>query len=148
MKKIIDTLEHWYYWYIRPLRHVPSDIRYGIKNIYYYIKVIWKQRDFDHSYTEQLWLVNFKRKYKHYTSDKCVQYVGMEKDIQGLKICIDILERRDAGWYTNQWYDNPKREHPDHDIRKAHLELAYKTEERDWKIFCDILNKYFLRWWD
>lgn len=148
MKNIKDTLEHWYYWYIKPISYWPKEVKRGVGNLVYYFKVIWKQRDFDHGYIEELWLAKFKRQYKHYLSDKVVGYVGMKKDVQGLKICIDILERRRSDWYTNQWYDNPKREDPSQDVRSELLTLTFNTEARDWKIFCDILNKYFPKWWD
>lgn len=148
MNIIIDTLDSWYHWYIKPIKYWPSDIKRGIKNLIYYFPVIWKQRDFDHGYIEELILYKFRRQYAHYTSPECVEYVGMEKDIQALKICIDILERRNIDWYTSQWYDNPKRESPDDDIRKNHLLLTYSLETRDWKIFCNIMEKYFPRWWD
>jgi len=135
----------WYYWYIKPIKYWPNNVIQGISNLIYYFGVIWKQRDFDHGYIEDLLLKKFKRQYNHYLSEKCMQYIDIEKDIQSLKICIDILERRRSDWYCSSWFDHPQRDTENLEERQ----LILKTiENRDWSIFCKILDKYFNSWWD
>ena len=137
-----------------------KNVRRGIENLIYYFPVIWKDRNWDHSYHEYLMLAKLKKHYKYYTSGKVIgAYEGMNKDIKAMRICIKILERREIGWYTSCWYSKysykeesifgeSKLTEEEQTDNYRLLKISHEVEARDWNIFCDIYKKYFNFWWD
>lgn len=147
------------------------DLERGISNLIYYFKVIWKQRDWDHAYMEELLLTKLERWYKRYSGNIQLPYEGIEKDLQAMRICINILKRRRDSWYTDVWHSKYAYKE-DYVFEPIPDKLGYcemksiglteeekekstewlhkcnKVEKRDWEIFCDILKKYGERWWD
>jgi len=132
----------------------------GISNLLYYFQIIWKDRQYDHSFIEELQLAKFKKIYKHYTEKKefIMELVGMEKTlIQPLKICINILERRKNDWYTHVWYEQNYEESKDwcnseakykSDNLNRGLKAFQNSENRDWNNLNEIIKKYQNYWWD
>lgn len=144
---------------------------YGIRNVVHYLPVIWKDRDWDHGYLEDILYAKYTKWYKRFSQpDLYSAYVGMEKDVQAMRILLTILERRRTNWYTNQWYNKYAYKEKfvfspieDSDYSELTTEgltseesnkssdllvLMDNIEERDWKIFCRILEKYHARMWD
>lgn len=143
----------------------------SLYNLFYYFKTIWNDRDWDHMYIEELHLKKFKKAYKFRTTSKyCMRCEGQEKYDQALRICINILERRQKDWYTEVWYewegkyidyewiDVPGSKLVELKSHKNPKNLAgyvedyrdktQSVEERDWKNYCEIIKKYQRHWWD
>jgi hypothetical protein len=90
---------------MKQLRIFFKELNRSLHNLKYYFKVIWEDRQWDHQYMEDLMLAKFEKWYKVYSSDNVpFPYEGIEKDVQAMRICINILKRRKEGWYTNVWY--------------------------------------------
>lgn len=89
-------------WWKHEAQFYHKDLSTGIKNLAYYFKTIWKDRDYDHSYIEKLLLKKYKRQYARTT--KLNRFESSEKTAQALRILIFILERRKNGWYTDSWH--------------------------------------------
>ncbi len=141
----------------------------GISNLYYYFKVIWKDQNFDYSFIDSLLLAKLKRT-KDYL-DKNIYYSMDKKVIQSLKICIDILERKEKDFYYNTFVgliDNPMPFEEmfikDEDSKNYLLnpkwtvslnmpyynelkEKAESIEKRDNILFNNIYLKYREEWW-
>lgn len=147
------------------------DLKTGISNLIYYFKVIWNDRQWDHVYLENLMLAKLERWYKRYSGNIQLPYEGVEKDLQAMRICINILKRRQSSWYTDVWHskyaykeeitfeqipDNPEYSEmkstglteEEKEKSSEWLQKCNKVEKRDWNIYCDILKKYGERWWD
>lgn len=129
---------------MRKIRIFIRDFRIGIKNLIKWFPVIWKDKDWDHEYFEDIILFKLQNMYNRFISDECpVNWEASEESIKALKalrIAITILQRKTSGFYINTWYDLPATD-------KAIFDLE-SWEERDWKIFCSILEKYEAWWWD
>ena len=141
----------------------------GISNLYYYFKVIWKDQNFDYSFIDSLLLAKLKRT-KDYL-DKNIYYSMDKKVIQSLKICIDILERKEKDFYYNTFVDLINNPMPFEEMfikdenSKNYLlnpkwtvslnmpyynELKEKAEsikKRDNILFNNIYLKYREEWW-
>lgn len=124
-----------------------QNIRYfinSIKNLIKWLPIIWKDRDWDHAYVEDILLFKLNNMYKRFSNPDST-YVDWETDstseaLKALKLCIQILERRRDNYYTEYWWS---RGQTDED-----LILSAQLEERDWKLFCLMMEKYFNYWWD
>jgi len=99
----------------------------SMSNLIYYFKVIWGDRQWDYMYIENILLKKYKRMYKSFYRNDT--HENTKKYAQALRICIMILHRREQCWYMEVPYDSA-------------------VEDRDWKIYCRIIEKYHEKWWD
>jgi hypothetical protein len=143
-----------------------------IRNVFYYLPAIWKGFDFDHGYLEELMYLKMKKMIKRLTYDSEFIFIDEKKCVKSLRIALKILERRRTGWYlnlTSSYSSKLKFEYkeiediediednyslhltgltPEEDRKYSEsIAQAWRTEQRDWKIFCDIMSKYFNTWW-
>ena len=117
------------------------ELKRSVYNLFYYFNVIWNDRDWDHAYMHRLQLKKFKKAYKFRTeSPYCMRCVGQEKQDQALRICINILEREINNWYTDVWWIHSNN-------CTKHFSMS-PVEERDWKVYCKLIEKYQPTWWD
>ena len=152
-------------------------IKYGIPNLIYYLKVIWEDRDFDHSYIEKILLMKYKKQYKRLNEKD--RFVDSKKYNKALKLCITILDRRQSCWYDDTYFylidtdlkfipvpkDLEKNLGEDYEEDSSMLdpnwdissnmslynkksEEARLVEERDWKLYCKLVEMYHRNWWD
>lgn len=111
----------------------------SISNLIYYFDVVWNDRDWDHEYIHCILLKKLKKTLKRYSESEYV--MNQEKEItQPLRICVEILEREDKGFY----YNNPDFLNRDKD-GNTYIHLC---EERDNTILYSLLGTYVRYWWD
>lgn len=76
-----------------------------------WIPILWKDRDFDHSYLITILRYKLERMYKFLTGKQAMAKHN-KKEIQALRICIEILKRKENDFYFNTFVyliDNPAR---------------------------------------
>lgn len=143
----------------------------SISNLFSYFKVIWNDRQWDMAYIEYILLVKYKLMYKHMCSDNCMKSVDQEEYKQALRICINILERRRNDFYIDIWdynygrfseiewsdheeegilvkYEKKDKIHGNEDYTGGPTAYQRIIEERDWKTYCKLVEKYHNHWWD
>ena len=59
---------------------------------------------------------------------------------KALKLSIQILERRRDNYYTDYWWNRGQED--------KDLMISSQLEQRDWKLFCRLMEKYLEYWWD
>ena len=114
------------------------------KNLIKWFPIIWNDRDWDSVYIEEMLLFKLNNMYKRF-SDPNATYVDWDTEhakpaLKALNICVKILERRRDNYYTDYWWSRDQT-HED-------LILSSQLEQRDWKLFCRLMEKYFDYWWD
>ena len=120
------------------IKWIFQDLKYGFKNLFAYFSVIWKDRNWDFGYTENLLIIKYKQLYKCLYSDEYLVPVDRDTYVKALKIAINILERRRDSFYTEIWNSEDT----------THIRIIYEIENRDWNIYCDIVKKYHNHWWN
>jgi hypothetical protein len=141
-----------------------------IANIFYYLPAIWKSFDWDYSYLEELMYLKMKKMHKRLEKDAKELFRDEANTVKSLKLALKILERRRTYWYsglTEKYHKNMSNEfipvefegeecfewiikHSSKEEEEQYHEAiraGNKTEKRDWKIFCQIMEKYFHTWW-
>ena len=122
-------------------------IRYfknSIKNLIKWFPIIWNDRDWDSVYIEEMLLFKLNNMYKRFSNPDAT-YVDWNSKyakpaLKALKICVIILERRQDNYYTDYWWN---RGQEDRDLM-----ISSQLEQRDWKLFCRLMEKYSDYWWD
>jgi hypothetical protein len=114
----------------------------GFKNLYYYLPIIWYDRDDDFCYTQELLLKKLKKQYKFLQKELHTDY---KKQLQALRICILILERDLNYYYCNFYFDRIKT---DKNNSEKYANECLMLEKRDMKWFSNIYSKHFYSWWN
>ena len=131
-------------WFYKNIGYRFKYIYNSIKNLIKWFPIIWRDRDWDHAYIEDMLLFKLNNMYKRF-SDPNTTYVDWDSKhakpaLKALNLCVKILERRRDNWYTNYWWDRGQT--------NEDLHLSTQLEQRDWRIFCQLMEKYFAYWWD
>ena len=119
-------------------------IRYiitSISNLFYYFKVVWNDRDWDHAYIDYLLETKLKKVLKRY--QKKNYFVGQDKVIQQLRICLEILKRSRESFYIKTWKLSDLKNKYNNKVINAD-----RCEERDIRNLFKIMEKYYQTWWD
>ena len=118
-----------------------STIR-GIKNLWRWFPIVWRDRDFDNYYVEIMLYEKLRNTYNFFISKDSItnwEVPEQEQSLKALKICITILDRRLNDFYVGTCSGEVS-------INKA--ELAYQIELRDQNLLGKLLGKYLSYWWD
>jgi hypothetical protein len=139
----------------------------GLRNLIYYFRVVWNDRDWDHLYIEYILLAKYRKHHARMVAED--RFENQELYNKAMLICINILQRRRDDWYTEMWHDR-EGQYMDFDFIDSHMpgykkldikrntetgfpdrywaEMRNSIEERDWRVYCRIVEKYHNHWWD
>lgn len=131
MNNLLTNIKGYYYSFIK-----------GIKNLWFWIPIIWGDRDWDHAYIENILYHKLVNTYNFLISDDAVSNWDVpeqDKAIRSLRICITILERRRQNFYVDLCAN----------VYEEHIvKLSFEIEQRDEKLLGQLIGKYLSHWWD
>jgi len=143
------------------------DLWEGLRNLAYYFRIIWRDRDWDWSFLLALLKRKLERSARYFASEGCWVQDGPEIS-QQMRVCLKLIGRigEDQYWraadrrYRCRYGPAPKAqvtdnifhtEWPSEECRCYWLECR-KDAERIWRLDCDrlfgIMAKHLLEWWD
>ena len=97
-----------YYKVLRFIKHLPYNIRYGIKNLIKWFPVVWKDRDWDQIYLYKS--LHFKLKNMEHLHRTNAHYIGSEKEAHNIRVCKLLLERLiDDVYYDKVFMQHDKK---------------------------------------
>lgn len=142
---------------IRLLKHLYWDIQRVIR----WIPVIWKNKEFDHSYFLQILSFKFKLMEEFYSSKYAIS-VDSEKCAEEIHICKLLCDRLIADNYHDmlgreiRMYPNDKgvlqfetlNEGCQFGISKDWQHYESYMQNQDLRYLCEILQKHLFSWWD
>ena len=122
-------------------------IRYfinSVKNLIKWFPIIWNDRDWDSVYIEEMLLFKLNNMYKRFSNPNATYVDWNSKHakpaLKALKLSVQILERRRDNYYTDYWWNRGQED--------KDLMISSQLEQRDWKLFCKLMEKYSDYWWD
>ena len=133
--RILDRTETKYY-----------NLKYGIQNLWMWLPVIWKDRDWDWDYLTEIMRFKIGR-----MADKCEKYsyhLHKDKDVKQMRTVSELLRRM----HEEPYYDNADaRVGGDRDIRikgksvwAQHIQMQ---ENQDMAYFLKMMSKMRCWWW-
>jgi len=164
--RMIDKIETWWY-----------DLKYGIENVFHWVPVIWKDRNWDHYFIyvilrHKLRLMEIQiREYGHHTNS--------DRDADNIKVCVNLLDRLIADEYHEMAFKDHDRKwgepdfrwekyKDDSDLVELHIDRDKVTNEKeqerkefrrastheanlreqDLDMLFKNIRKYIQTWWD
>lgn len=153
-------------------------MRIGIKNIFYYLPFIFKDRDYDDHFLYEMLYAKLNKMSKYYESGGTMPFVGWEREARYIKICKELAYR-----LSNRDYDSnadlriPKEHQIDyenmnifnmfvdsdtlgfkvfkHDTTKEQDywilksgKIAQDVQKNDKEYLFKLMNKHSNKWWD
>lgn len=108
-KKVLNSIEGWWKF---EARYYLKDFKIGIKNIWYWFPLIWKDRNWDHIFILDLLSHKIKSQSK-YIGERGI-YVGAERDAEIMMTCVRLIESIKEDFYgmeytayekTKNWFE-------------------------------------------
>lgn len=84
-------------------KYIPRDIWEGIKNIFKWLPIIWKDRDWDHAYI--MYALRFKINNIANYIEKWDRYIGCERDVERMRLCVKLMDKLEEDFYELEYQD-------------------------------------------
>lgn len=92
-----------YRWFRWDAKHFHRDVAQGFKNLWRWFPIVWKDRDWDdHFIFEPL---KFKIKNTADCFEKNQRFVGWEREVFYMRICVKLIERIQTEYYQCEYFD-------------------------------------------
>ena len=127
----------------------------GIRNLIRWFPVVWKDRNWDHSYIYDV------LRFKLNNTEHCIRngsHISAGKDADRIKICVNLLDRLrndvyfdmiygdwDGGGSLSDINNRTKEEREDFNRRYKHEDYMIK---QDIDMLFDIMKKNIQKWWE
>lgn len=90
-------------WWKYDGRYYPKNFWQGIKNLWRWKSVIWKDRDWDHDYIYEI--LAFKLKNQADCLSKTEYSNKNKRDVEIIRTCVRLIEKQQSGWYDSEYID-------------------------------------------
>ena len=105
----------------------------GIKNLIIWFPVIWRNREWDHHYYEEILLHKIKLQIKYFEKTKF--FVGWEREVKWMKVCEYLLTMiLNNTYWTDEW--NGKKPSNRGFSEKYLKNLKYINDQLKYSDFC------------
>ena len=96
---------HWrvYRWFRWDAKHFHRDVIQGFKNLWKWLPIVWKDRDWDYHFIFEV--LKFKIKNTAKYTEKKQRFVGWEKEVRYMKICETLIDRIQTEYYQTEYQD-------------------------------------------
>jgi hypothetical protein len=111
----------------------------GIKNIIYWLPVIWKDRDWDTHYIYEVLKHKLKAQAK-YIADKG-RHTSAERDARNMKICANLIQKLQDDYYSSEYTKYAKDRVWFTDCEDK-LEYSQYNSEIIWELYDEYFKKY------
>ena len=105
-RKVIDRI---YLWWDNEAQFYPKDFKSGVKNLWYWLPIIWKDRNWDHQFIFDI--LSHKLK----AQSKCIGgrdiHQNAKRDAEVMMICVRLIEKVQDEWYGSEYMDYHKTKH-------------------------------------
>ena len=117
-------------------RYYHKNLIQGIKNLWRWFPVIWRDRNWDHAYIYQI--LEHKLKLQANQLEKIDLYVGCSRDVEIMRTCVKLMERVREGYYDGEPHDYHDSEFWFESIKEI---PTYSTMES--RVLSENMEEYF-----
>ena len=134
-----EEYNEWYWklyrWFLWDVKHVHKTVWIGIKNLWRWFPIIWKDRDWDYYYIFQVLKFKLEKQAKH------LNKYGSERDAELMMTCVRLINKLQNEEYYEAYYDSkPMNNEMMHKCQAQHNKAKH--------LLFHILNERIDSWWD
>jgi hypothetical protein len=138
-----EEYNEWYWrlyrWVRWELPHQPKYIKYGIKNLYKWFWVIWKDRDWDHHYIFEVLKFKLEKQAKHLGGRNW--HESFKRDAEVMMTCVRLINKLQNEEYYEAYYDSKPMNN-----EMMHKCLAQHSKAK--RLLFRIMEEKIESWWD
>jgi hypothetical protein len=130
-----EEYNEWYWklyrWFLWDVKHVHKTVWTGIKNLWRWFPIIWKDRDWDYYYIFQVLKFKLEKQAKHLGG----------RDAELMMTCVRLINKLQNEEYYEEYYDS----------RPMNNEMMYKCQaqhDKAKRLLFKIMNDRIDSWWD
>jgi hypothetical protein len=132
-----------YLWWKFDGKYIIPNIIDGIKNIIKWFPIIWKDRDYDHSYIFDI-LKNKLSNQKNYLF-KRNHFTSSQRECEIINTCINLIDKINTDYYNMEWSDYHTSSHEWLDILEGeYANKGYK--EMKSTLISENFDEYFAKY--
>jgi len=105
-RKVIDRI---YLWWDNEAQFYPKDFKSGVKNLWYWLPVIWKDRNWDHQFIFDILSHKLKAQ-SAYIGGRDI-HQNAKRDAEVMMTCVRLIEKVQDEWYGSEYMDYHKTKH-------------------------------------
>jgi hypothetical protein len=128
-----------YRWVRWELPYQPKYIKYGVKNLYKWFWVIWKDRDFDHHYIFEVLKFKLEKQAKHLGERNW--HESSKRDAEIMMTCVRLINKLQNEEYYEAYYDSKPMNN-----EMIHKCLAQHSKAK--RLLFRIMEEKIESWWD
>ena len=106
---IVRKLEFIPLWWNNEGRYLHRHVRTGIKNIWYWLPIIWKDRNWDSNYIFEIMMHKLKAQSKYIGSRGT--HLSAERDAEIMMTCVRLMKLVQEDTYSSEYSDYHKTKH-------------------------------------
>jgi hypothetical protein len=102
-------------WWNQEGRYIHREIGRGFKNIWYWLPIIWKDRNWDSHYIFEIMMHKLKAQSK-YIGERDI-HTRAKRDAEVMMTCVRLMKLVDDGFYSSEYSDYHKTKHWFEDVQ-------------------------------
>ena len=138
-----EEYNEWYWilyrWVRWELPYQPKYIKHGVKNLYKWFWVIWKDRDFDYHYTYQVLKFKLEKQAKHLGERNW--HESSKRDAELMMTCVRLINKLQNEEYYDELYNLDKRS-------PEALKTVIDKHNKAKRLLFNILDRKIESFWD
>jgi hypothetical protein len=130
-----EEYNEWYWklyrWFLWDVKHIHKTTWIGIKNLWRWLPIVWKDRDWDYYYIFQVLKFKLEKQAKHLGG----------RDAELMMTCVRLINKLQNEEYYEEYYDS----------RPMNNEMMYKCQaqhDKAKRLLFKIMNDRIDSWWD
>jgi len=93
-----------YRWCKWDLKHFPGDIKQGFINLWRWLPIVWKDRDWDDHFIFEALKFKLKNTADYFEENQ--RFVGWENEVKYIRICEKLIKRIQDDYYQMEYCDD------------------------------------------
>ena len=138
-----EEYDQWYWklyrWVRWELPYQYKYTKYGVRNLYNWFWIIWKDRDWDHYYIFQVLKFKLEKQAKHL--GKRNWHESSKRDAELMMTCVRLINKLQNEDYYAEYYDSTPMTN-----EMMHKCLAQHSKAK--RLLFKIINDRIEGWWD
>lgn len=136
---IVRKLNYISAWWNQESQYYLQDFTAGIKNLWYWIPIIWKDRNWDHQYIFDI--LSHKLKVQSAYIGGINNHENAKRDAEIMMTCVRLIEKVSTEWYSIEYTDYHKTKHWFESVEGNSNLLVWKERQLE-ESFDDYFAKY------
>ena len=130
-------------WFRQEAPYLHKTIANGIKNLWRWFPLVWKDRDWDHHFIFEV------LKFKIENTSKYVRlkdrYIGVERDSEIMMTCVRLIDKVQNEIYDGEWYEYVDQKMITEEVEEGE-EGNIKLVKVDFEITSEKFKSYFKKY--